>query len=158
MPRQVSPLAEYLLAVNGPNGGPLCRLGILQTTVPVFPPLTTITFLMKPVPNSYMSIEIWWQLSPSMVPGVFTIDVKHQGMQRAGGTIGTSVLRTGGFNVWLEITENQFSSNTIRNISGAAQFLEALDFYLIIDNETNYKILKDLIAQYGRGRATPLAP
>lgn len=150
------PLIEYLLGVRGAGGGPLARLGVIQTTVPVFPPAMTVTYMTYPVFGSYISIEFFYRVSPVMTPGAFNFDISHAGASIQSGAVGALALAEG-WNVWLEVTQGQPIRNIVTNISGLNQFLETLDFFLVISTEADYKEVKQLIQLWG-GNPPPTAP
>ena len=153
----LTPLVEYLIAITKKGGGKLCRLGIRQTTAPVFPANTTITYTTEPLyAGVYANVWFWWRLSPSMVPGAFRVNIRHSGMERAVGLIGTTALTLPGYQIWLDVRKGDAIINEVSNISGGAQWFEAQDFFLIVDTEDDWKKVTAISREWGRHEGVEL--
>jgi len=144
----MTPLVEYLLAVERPEGGHVTRYGGATTTVPIFPQGLSISYELRPWFGSYASIEFYHRFSPSMVPGAFTFDSISSGVQIISGAIGT-IHTMEGNNTWVVITDNDPIITTITNISGVNQFFETGDAFLLIDSESDFDFVKQVIQNWG---------
>lgn len=144
----MTPMVEYLLALRLPTGGQLCRFGGLQTTVPIFPANTAITWSIAPYFGSYASIEFWHRFSPAMVPGAFNVVSRHVGLELVTGVIGASWTLES-HNFWVEITEANNITTTITNISGLNQFFETFETFLLIDSEANMDYVREVVRNWG---------
>lgn len=136
-------LTQYLLAYRRPGGGPLCRMGFIQTTVPVWPPGLSISFQLRPEFNSYATIHYHIGFSPAMVPGTFNLEFYHSGVQIMAGVMGVSALAERN-NTWIVITEALLGLQILTNISGVAQFCEATDWFLVVDTEDDLNDILDI--------------
>lgn len=141
-------LIEYLLALRTPEGGAVVRYGVMLTTVPLFPPGMSITFTLTPYFDAFANIEYWHRFSPSIVPGTILWESSHSGMEIHSGLI-RSIAYAEGHNAWLEITDANPIITTITNVSGVNQFFETFDFFLLVDNEENFKVVKDVVSNWG---------
>lgn len=141
-------LGEYLLAYTTPKGAKLCRLGIVLITVPIFPPNFTITWNVAPYFGAYCNIWLWHRLSPAIVPNTLLFTSHHRGMVMTSGLIAVLGVAEP-HELWLEVKETEPINTTITNVSPLNQYLETLDFFLIIDTESDYKALMDVVRNWG---------
>ena len=144
----MTPLIEYLMALRRPGGGKLCRFGVQLFTIPILPPLMSVTVTVTPYFGSYMSIEYWHRFSPAIVPNTVEWTVRHGGMEIASGLV-SQVATDESHNFWLEITESDPSVATITNVTPVNQFYETLDHFLLVDNEEDYLRVKEVIRNWG---------
>ncbi len=152
----LTPLIEYLLGITRKGGGKLCRLGIVQITVPIFPANTTITYTTEPYFSAYANIWFWWRLSPAMVPGAFNVNIRHSGMPRALGLLGATALTLPGYQIWLDVRRGDPIVNEVTNISGVGQWFESQDFFLIVDTEDDLKKVQAISREWGRHEGVEL--
>ncbi len=146
-----NPLSEYLMSVRRPGGRPIARLGTRLTTVPIFPPNTSVTYKTFPFPpGAFANIWIWWKFSPSMVPGAFSINIAHAGLERFAGVFGSTLLSQGWETV-MDVTTKEPIISIISNVSGLSQFFEAHEGYLIIDTEADWILVQKIRNAWGRG-------
>lgn len=145
----LAPLAEYLLSYRTPTGRQLARLGVIQTTVDSFPPGTTITWDVFPEFGSFCNIEIYYRVSPSMVPDAFIFDIIHQGTEIQAGTAGASIFAQG-YTTWIVVTRANPLRISVTNISGLNQYLQNSEMFLIIDNQEDYRAVLELAKAWGR--------
>ena len=143
-----SHLIEYLLAVRRKGGGNICRFGGIQTTVPIFPPNFGITYQTFPEFTSYATILFYSRFSPDIVPESFALTVSHTGMEVLAGTLNTLQIAEG-FNFMIELRRDQPVTSNFTNISGLNQFLDEMDFYLLMDSEEDLKEVRDIINRWG---------
>lgn len=144
----MSHLVEYLLAFQRPGGGKLCRLGVIETLIPIFPPGLTITWEILPEFGSYANIEFWYRISPSVVPGVFDWDCTHYGAEIRTGIL-HSLSTAQGYNVWIEITDQHPIISTFTNVSPVNQFFDSVDFFLVVDSEADLNIIRSIVMRWG---------
>lgn len=144
----MGPLIEYLLAYQKPGGGHICRFGTVVITIPFFPAGLEATFFVTPYFNGYASIEFWHRMSPAIVPGAFTWESSHRGMQLVVGTLGAMGIAEG-HNVWVEITNSQPVTTVLTNISAIGQFFEVTDLFLIVDSEQDLQELHEVASMWG---------
>lgn len=144
----VTPMVEYLLALEKPGGGKLTRFGGVTVTLPVWPPGLSITFTLTPYFNTFASIEYWHRFSPSIVPGAFNFASSHRGIQVQLGILGT-VHTSESHNTWIEITEAEPIVTTIINVSGVNQFFENTESFLIVDSEDDFKAIREVVRNWG---------
>lgn len=151
---QFDPLVVYLLAAPHPEGGtaPLCRLGIYLVTIPLFPPATTIAFTVFPIPGTFCMVNVGFRFSPSMVPGAFQVTATWAGSQNPLAAPLNSLLILEGCNMWAEIRSNEPFMKECVNMSGLAQFWESMFYALILQNESDYRLMKKLAADWGGRR------
>jgi hypothetical protein len=143
-------LVQYLLPYRQPGGGgPICRQGYIQTTIPVFPPME-IAYDLAPEFGSFATIYYHIEFSSEIVPGAFDMIFTHSGVVVAAGRIGEMVIRAG-WSVWVPITESDIAHQTLTNVSGIGQFMEAISMFLIVNSEEEYNKLLELARNYGMG-------
>lgn len=144
----VSPLVEYLMALRRPGGGKLCRFGVQLFTIPILPPRVNVTATIMPYFGSYVSIEYFHRFSPAIVPNTVDWTLRHAGVEVAAGLV-SAVAVAESHNFWLEITESDPSVATIENVTDVCQFWETLDHFLLIDSEEDYKLVREIVYNWG---------
>jgi len=147
MGQTLGSLAEFILAYRTPDGRGLARLGVVQTTVDMFPPGAAVTYDSYPPYNAYASITYWNRGSPQMVPGAFELESYQAGVQQITGNI-EQVNLSEGQNVWIEITNDKPARTTITNLSGLNQFFQQWAFYLVVDSPEDLKDIHNLIRKW----------
>ena len=143
----MTPLIETLLAYTDKYGGKVCRMGAVQTVIPVLPPGMTVTFEIRPYFNAYMNIEFWISGSPAIVPGTINWQSHQRGYELQLQLVNALTIRDG-VQVWIEYTNADPIMTTIQNVSPLNQYVETLDFFLIVDKKENLTIVRDIIAKY----------
>ena len=149
----LTPLVEYLLAVPHPKGGSgnLCRVGMIQTTIPIFPAGLSVTINVYPEYGSYCNIQFRLRWSPVIVPGSFYVSIRHAGMEIPSGIMGATALGDPQ-SAWLDIRQNSPAQVQYTNISGMNQFYESIAYFLVVQSEDDYHVVRKLIADW-RGKA-----
>jgi len=146
---QLSPLVEYLLAYHDEGGHPICKLTTLIITVPTFPPGANVVWNTAPVPNIYGQVNFYMRISPSITPDAFILDINAAGFQLIGGIMGTLAISEG-WNIWVEALVGDTITNTVTNITPLNQYLQVVNFFLIIPTQENYKKMLDIIRRWIR--------
>lgn len=145
----LSPLVEYLLGYQKPEGTRICRLGVVQTVIPYFPANTSITLDVYPEYGAECNIEFFIRLSPQIVPGSFTLSSIQFGVEQGSG--GTLYTMGQGQNIWVELTQAHPARTTIANVTNVGQFYEVQDWFLIVQSKDDLKLVHDLIREFGSG-------
>ena len=146
---QLSPLVEYLLAYRDTGGIPIAKMTTRITTVPAFPPLTSVVFQTLPLINTYALIEFHWRMSPSVTPDAFTIDINVDGFQLFGSVLGALAM-SDGWGMWIEITSQHPTTVILTNNTPLWQYLEIVDFWIVIPTQENYNKMLEIIRNWGR--------
>jgi len=144
----MSQLVQYLLAYRKSGGGRIARMGIAQTTVPIFPAGLTVIFDLFPAGRAYANLYFWHRASPAVVPGVFNWTTAQEGMEVLVGIVRDMILAEG-HEIWLEVTQAQPIRTIITNTSNLNQFMETVDMFLIIDTEEDMKEVRRVINSWG---------
>lgn len=145
----LTPLVEYLLAYQKPEGTRVCRLGVVQTVIPYFPGNTAITLDVYPEYGAEANIEFFVRLSPQIVPGAFQISSIHYGVEQGAG--GTLYSLGQGQNIWVEITQAHPVHTTIANVTNVGQFYEVLDWFLIVQSLDDLRLVHEIVREFGSG-------
>jgi hypothetical protein len=141
-----STLAEYLLAVQRPDGGHLCRYGGNLNRIDNFPPNFTVTVASYPKFGSYCTIQWMAIISPHMIPDAFYYTTQQSGIVYAGGLL--SEVAFGKGNIWLEVLESDPIITTLTNMTPLMQYYEFANLYLILQSEDDYKMYKNLVREW----------
>lgn len=145
---ELSPLVEKVLAAKGSGGFPLAQLSVLQIIAPVVLPGTNFTLEVAPEAGAYASIEVFFQLSPSMMPGVVNVERYHSGTAKQAPTI-TSLVMAEGLALWEVITGIDKMRVIIRNTSNVNQYFESMSAYLVVANPRDLEEIDMLAKVWG---------
>ena len=144
----MSQLVQYLLAYRKSGGGRIARMGIAQTTVPIFPAGLTVIFDLFPAGHAYANLYFYSKPSPSVVPGVFNWSTSQEGMDVQVGIV-RDMLLSEGREIWLEVTQAQPIRTIITNTSNLNQFMETVDMFLIVDTEEDMNEVRRIVNSWG---------
>jgi len=145
----LSPLIEYLLAAQRQGGGGyLCRLGAIQTVIPIFPPNLSISWEIYPEFDSYANITFHFAFSGKTPPNSFDIEFYAGGVQVQSGPLTDLWLGHEGHGTYMVRTESNPMKQIMINTSGLSQYLEATEQFIIVDSEADYKLVLALIEEW----------
>lgn len=146
----------YLTTLKRPGGGELVHLGETIVRANIWPPNTSVTYNVFPLPGTYASIYFKMGFSPMMVPDAFYVTAQQFGARFYAANV-SSLLLSYGIDYYAVILDKAPSITTVTNLTALNQFFEEGNELVVIQTREDYDIAMEALTRMGTSEKTEKA-